>query len=155
RLTTSHGNDALSLFPIQGRSCPRSGGVIESARQPALLIALADLPHRFGRKSQTDSHCRRCLPCIHLSQSQGSQHRPHRLQTAAQQLVHLLSIPSGKLDPECFASTHAIAITPDTVHAKCISRLPIYAVRVLGDSTKVKVGDRVIAIGSPLGLEST
>ena len=131
RLATSHRNDALSLFPIQRRSCPRPGGVIQCALQPALLIALADLPHRFGRKSQTGRRRWRGLSCIHLSQSQSSQHGPHRLKTAAQQLVQLLSIPPGKLNPECFASTHAIAIKPDTIHAKCISLLLIYTVVTL------------------------
>src|ERR1035438_8640136 len=62
-----------------------------------------------------DSHARRCLPCIHLAQSQSSQYRSHRLQPAAQQLVQLLPIPPGKLNPECFASTHAIAIKPGTI----------------------------------------
>jgi hypothetical protein len=35
------------------------------------------------------------------------------------------------LNPQCFASTHAIAIKPDTVYAKCISWLLIYAVTAL------------------------
>jgi hypothetical protein len=33
----------------------------------------------------------------------------------------VLPIPPRKLNPQCFASTHAIAIKPDTTHAKCIS----------------------------------
>jgi hypothetical protein len=37
------------------------------------------------------------------------------------------------LNPQCFASTHAIAIKPDTVYAKCISWLLIYAVTALAE----------------------
>ncbi len=33
----------------------------------------------------------------------------------AQQPIQVLPIPPGKLNPECFASTHAIAIKPDTM----------------------------------------
>ena len=33
----------------------------------------------------------------------------------------IAAVPPGKLNPECFASTHAIAIKPDPTHAKCIS----------------------------------
>ncbi len=120
RLTTSHGNDALSLFPIQSPSCPQS-----------------EASYRRAPTRPADSACRSATPLWPKSPNwqpprawtvlypsvvgPSSQHRPHWLQPAAQQPIQLLPIPPGKLNPKCFASTHAIAMKPDTVHGKCIS----------------------------------
>jgi hypothetical protein len=98
RLAARHGNNALPLLRIQGRSSSGPGCVVQRALQSALLIPLADLPDSFGRQPQACSHRRRRLPSIHLPHGQGSQHRPYRLQTATQQLIHLLPFPSRKLN---------------------------------------------------------
>jgi hypothetical protein len=40
----------------------------------------------------------RTAPLLHLPQRQRTQHRPHRLQRAAQQLADLLALDSRKLN---------------------------------------------------------
>src|SRR5664280_484294 len=84
RRRAGHGDDALPLFLIQRGSLARTRAIEQRAIQAALLVALGDLPHRLGRKPEADSHRRSGLSIIHLPQRQGSQYRPHRLQTAAQ-----------------------------------------------------------------------
>jgi hypothetical protein len=94
-----------------------------------LLVALGDLPHRLGRKPEADSHRRGGLSIIHLPQRQRPQYRPHRLQTAAQQLIQSMAITPGKLQTQ--SSAHALVISPNTTPAKYLCRLLIYAATAL------------------------
>jgi hypothetical protein len=110
-------------------SAARTSAIEQRTIQAALLVALGDLPHRLGRKPEADSHRRGGLSIIHLPQRQGSQYRPHRLQTAAQQLIQLMAIAPGKLQTQ--SSAHALVIRPDTTPAKYLPRLLIYAVIAL------------------------
>jgi hypothetical protein len=89
RRRADHGDNLLALALVQDRSFARTRGVEQRSLQPFLLIPLADLPHRFGRKTKIPAHNRRGLSLIHLTQGQGTQYRAHRLQTAAQHLVQL------------------------------------------------------------------
>ncbi len=70
---------------------------------------------------------------IALPQRQRSQYRPHRLQTAAQQLIQLMAITPGKLQTQ--SSAHALVIRPDTAPSKYLCRLLIYAVVTLATSS--------------------
>src|ERR1035437_5916815 len=129
RRRAGHRDDALPLFLIQRRSLARTRAIEQRTIQAALLVALGDLPHRLGRKPEADSHRRGGLSITHLPQRQGSQYRPHRLQTAAQQLIQLMAITPGKLQTQ--SSDHALVIRPHTAPANSLSRLLIYAVITL------------------------
>src|ERR1022692_691753 len=129
RRRAGHRDDALPLFLIQRRSLARTRAIEQRTIQAALLVALGDLPHRLGRKPEADSHRRSGLSIIHLPQRQSSQYRPHRLQTAAQQLIQSMAVTPGKLQTQ--SSAHALVIRPDTTPAKYLSRLLIYAVIAL------------------------
>src|ERR1039458_9190778 len=130
RRRAGHRDDALPLFLIQRRSLARTRTIEQRAIQAALLVALADLPHGLGRKSQADAHRRSGLPIIHLPQRQRPQHRPHRLQTAAQQRIQSMALAPGKLKTQ--SSAHALVISQDIALAKYLCRLLIYAVIALG-----------------------
>ncbi len=133
RRRAGHRDDALPLFLIQSRSLARTSAIEQRTIQAALLVALGDLPHRLGRKPEADSHRRGGLSISHLPQRQGPQYRPHRLQTATQQLIQLLAITPGKLQTQ--SSAHALVIRPNTTPAKYLCRLLIYAVVALADIT--------------------
>jgi hypothetical protein len=68
---------------------------------------------------------------IHLTQSQDAQDGPDRLQSAAQQLIQLPSIPLRELILKPLPSAHVSAIQPSTSRHKYQQRLPIHAVMVL------------------------
>ena len=133
RRRADHGDNLLALALVQDRSFARTCGVEQRSLQPFLLIPLTDLPDRFGRKAKIPAHNRRGLSLIHLTQGQGAQYRAHRLQTAAQHLVQLPTIPRRKLDLKSHASAHDSAIQPELPCAKYQSRLPIQAVTALGN----------------------
>src|ERR1035437_869242 len=137
RRRAGHRDDALPLFLIQRGSLARTRAMEQRTIQTALPVALGDLPHRLGRKPEADSHRRGGLSIIHLPQRQRSQYRPHRLQTATQQLIQLLAITPGKLQTQ--SSAHALVIRPHTTPAKYLPRLLIYAVIALGRVVGVDV----------------
>src|ERR1035441_2005318 len=132
RRRARHRDDALPLFLIQRGSLARASAIEQRTIQAALLVALGDLPHRLGRKPEADSHRRGGLSISHLPQRQGSQYRPHRLQTAAQQLIQSMAITPRKLQTQ--SSAHTLVISPDTAPAKYLPRLLIYAVIALAVS---------------------
>jgi hypothetical protein len=110
RWPAGYRDDALPLLLIQRRSLTRTRAIEQRTIQAALLVAFADLPHRLGRKPEADTHRRGGPSIVHLPQSQHPQYRPHRLQTAAQQLVQSLAITPGKLKTQ--SSAHALVISP-------------------------------------------
>ena len=93
RRRAGYGDNLLALVLVQRWSLARTCSVEQRPLQPFLFIALADLPDGLGRETQITAHCGRGLPLIHLPQGQRAQHRAHRLQTAAQQLIQPLTIP--------------------------------------------------------------
>jgi hypothetical protein len=121
-----------------------------SARSsPPFLIPRADLPHRLGRKSQIGAYHGGGLSLIHLTQSQGAQYRAHRLQSTAQQLIQLLSVPVRKLNLKPLPSAHVSAIQPPMFPHKYQQWLPIHAVIVLVQRTSVYLQPRDRAAPEP------
>jgi hypothetical protein len=131
RRRADNGDNLLALALVKGRRFARTRGVEQRPIQSLFLIPCADLPHCLGRKPQVSADCGRGLSLIHLTQSQGAQNRAHGLQSAAQQLIQLPSIPLCKLNLKPLPSAHVSAIQPPTSGHKYQHWLPIHAVMVL------------------------
>jgi hypothetical protein len=119
-----HGDNLLALALIQSRSFARTRGIEQRPIQSLLLIPGADLPHCLGRESQVSAYRGRGLSLIYLTQSQGAQYGAHRLQSAAQQLMQLLSLPLCKLNLKPFPSTHVPSYTAVQNAAAASSKCP-------------------------------
>ncbi len=101
----------------------------------ALLVALANFPGGLGGDAYTCSgfHCGPAF--VHLPQHQCPNDRPHRLHSAAQQLLDLSSFLSRKLNLQSSTLAHASAILLGYIFAKYLSRLRIYQGMVLCHQT--------------------
>jgi hypothetical protein len=132
RRRADHGDNLLALALVKGRSFARTRGVELRPIQSLILITCADLPHRLGREPQVSADRGRGLSLIHLTQSLSAQDRAHRLQSAAQQLIQLPSIPLCKLNLKPLPSAHVSAMQPSTSRHNYQQWLPIYAVILLG-----------------------
>src|ERR1700691_4519380 len=75
-----HSDNALLLLLIKSWSLAWTGGIEQRPLQSAIKIPPADLPYCLGGKPQVGSHRRRGLSLIQLTQGQGAQCRPYRLQ---------------------------------------------------------------------------
>ena len=131
RRRADHGDNLLALALVQSRSFARTRGIEQRPIQPLFLIPGPDLPHCLSRESQVGAYRGRGLSLIHLTQSQGAQYSAHRLQSAAQQLIQLLSLTLGKLNLKPFPSAHVPAIQRHMTNHKYQLWLLIHAVMVL------------------------
>lgn len=110
RRAADHGDNALALLSVQQRLLARAGRIVDGRCQSALLVALPDLPCRLGGNAHSGSGLHGGPAFVHLSQHQSPNHRPHRLHSAAQQLLDLFPFLPRKLDLQPLALVHASAI---------------------------------------------
>ena len=107
RVAADHGDDALARFGVQQTLCPRTLFVIQGAFQPGILLAPCDFPHRLGCQMDIGGHLGTAFAFMKLAQSQTPQYDAHRLDSAAQHTIQLITVALFQLHMEASVDPHA------------------------------------------------
>ena len=107
RNTANHGDDAFSFRRLQ--QCCRAGAllVIKSLVQPRLFVTAANLAHGLGRQGNEGGNLCSRLALMELLQRQSAKYRAHRLHSAAEHALQLVTVRLLKAYLQPPISSHA------------------------------------------------
>jgi hypothetical protein len=87
RVGANHGDDSLFLIVFQQTGRARPVFLEKSALKTSALVTMSHLPNRLGRQRQRLRDSWGTHTPAQLDKRQGTEHRPHLLNTAAQHLL--------------------------------------------------------------------